>query len=106
MSEAEPYRVIIRPTAFNDLKGISVYIEGHSPQNAPFVIANILRAAESLAFMPNRTRRVGKSRGRGTAVHVLLESPYLIYYSVELTSRAVIIFAIRHGSRRQPRRFS
>jgi plasmid stabilization system protein ParE len=105
MSAATEYRVIIRPSALNDLKDISSYIELHSPQNAPAVIAAILKAAESLAFMPNRTKRVGKSRSRGTPVHVLLEHPYLIYYAMEARTHSVIVFTVRHGARRQPRRF-
>jgi plasmid stabilization system protein ParE len=105
MSEAERYHVIIRPSALNDLKSTSTYIEGHSPQNAAVVIGDILGAIESLDFMPNRTKRVGKSRSRGTPVHAFLEYPCLIYYAIETSSRSVSIFAIRHGSRRQPRRF-
>jgi plasmid stabilization system protein ParE len=106
MTKSELYRIIIRPSAASDLEDISAYIKQHSPQNAPVMIAEIVKAIDSLAFMPNRAKRVGKTRSRGTPVHTLVENPYIIYYSVELEPRVVIVFAIRHGSRRQPRRFS
>ena len=99
------YRVILTNEALSDLEGIADYIRQHSPQNAATVAEKILDAIDSLATMPKRFKRVGKSRKRGTPVHAMVVRPFIVYYRVAEPPGAVFILNVRHGARRQPRRF-
>ncbi|NLE61080.1 MAG: type II toxin-antitoxin system RelE/ParE family toxin, partial [Planctomycetes bacterium] len=88
-----------------DLEAIARYINEQSPQNAAGVAETILEAIDSLAFMPARFRRVGRSRERGSPVHAMVVRPFVVYFRIEDKPAVVSVFTIRHGKRRQPRRF-
>jgi len=101
----DTHRIILTNGALSDLDGIASYIRKDSPQNAANVATAILNSIDSLAYLPTRYERVGKSRKRGTPVHSLVVRPFVIYYRVEHSPPAVYILHIRDGRRRQPRRF-
>lgn len=102
---AETYRIVLTDEALSDLHEIARYIRQYSPQNAVAVADAILAAIDSLSFMPARFRRAGRSRKRGSDVHAMLVRPFIVYYRVELSPAAVFVLTVRHGARRQPRRF-
>ncbi len=101
----DTHRVILTAEAFLDLESIAAYIRQHSPQNAATVAETIMEAIDSLALMPARFRRVGKSRKRGSPIHAMVVRPFIVYFRVDDPPGAVYILSIRHGKRRQPRRF-
>lgn len=102
---ADIYRIILTAAALSDLEAIATFIRQHSEQNAANVAQTILDAIDSLASMPSRFKQVGRSRRRGTPVHAMVVRPFILYYRVERSQSAVYDLTIRHGSRRQPRRF-
>jgi plasmid stabilization system protein ParE len=102
---SDTHRVILTAEALSDLEGIALYIRQHSPQNAATVAERILDAIDSLAFMPRRFRRVGRSNKRGSPVHAMVVRPFIIYFRVEDSPPTVHILKVRHGRRQQPRRF-
>ena len=106
MSGADTYRVILTGDALTDLERICDCVREDSPQNAATIAESILTATDSLAFMPGRYKRVGTSLSRRTPIHTTTDWPFIIYYRVEKIQMAVYILTIRHGRRRQPRRFS
>jgi plasmid stabilization system protein ParE len=102
---AETYRVRITAKALTNLEDIFHHIQQHSPQNAATMIERLLDAVDSLATMPNRFRVAGRSRKRGNPVHACVVRPYIIYYRIDEPIQTAFILEIRHGARRQPRRF-
>jgi plasmid stabilization system protein ParE len=103
---ADTHRIIITADALRDLEDIAQYIRHHSRQNAAAVAEAILDAIDSLAFMPRRYRRVGRSRKRGNVVRAMVVRPFIVYYRPEDDPAAVFILHVRHGKRRQPRRLA
>jgi plasmid stabilization system protein ParE len=101
----DSHRVIVTAEAFSNLTSIAQYIRQHSPQNAAAVAEALLNAIDSLASMPDRFKRVGTSRKRGTPVHGMVVRPFIVYHRVEADPPTVYVLNVRHGSRRQPRRF-
>ena len=101
----DTHRVILTADALSDLEDIARYIRQDSPQNAAGMAGTILNGIDSLGFMPTRYRRIGKSRKRGSPIHAMLVRPFIVYYRVEEKPAAVYVLNVRHGKRRQPRRF-
>lgn len=102
---AETHQVMLTADAFSDLEGIGGYIHQHSPRNAAAVAKTILDAIDPLALMPARFRRIGQSRRRGSPVHAMVVRPFIVYFRVEDGLAVVYVLTVRHGKRRQPRRF-
>jgi toxin ParE1/3/4 len=99
------YRVNITSEALGDLRGIFDYIQRDSAENAAKTIERILDEIDSLKAMASRYKLVGRSRKRKTPVHSMVVRPYIVYYRVDEQTREVSIMSIRHGNRKQPRRF-
>lgn len=99
------YHVNITNRAYRDIEAIFEYIQQESPQNAAKVIERILDAIDDLNFMPTRFRVAGKSRKRGNPIHARVMRPFIIYYRIDTSAQRVFIVEVRHGARRQPRRF-
>ncbi len=98
----------ISKTALAELEGIFQYIERGSPQNAVEVIARLLDAIDALIELPPiRHKVVGRSRKHGSTVHALSVPPFIIYYRVDVREGQPepTVLTVRHGRRRQPRRF-
>jgi plasmid stabilization system protein ParE len=102
---ADTHRVIIMPRALADLEEITAYIGKTSAEGAARMATRIVDAIDSLAFMPNRFKRVVKSRKRGSHIQSFVVRPYVIYYRVNEQPPAAFILRIVHGARRRPRRF-
>src|SRR4051812_22554083 len=96
------FQVNITARALADLTVICDFVAEQSPANAVLVAERILSAIDSLEFMPTRFRIAGRSRKRGSPIHVSVVRPFLIYYRVEAASKTVFIVSLRHGARRQP----
>ena len=99
------YRVNITSEALADIQSIFDYIETNSPQNASTMIERILDAVDELDSMPTRFKVVGHT-DNGSPVHGMVVRPFIVYYRVEESPKAVFIVAIQHGARQQPRHFS
>jgi toxin ParE1/3/4 len=102
---ADDYRVNITDRALADLQDIADYIREDSAQNAASMIEQILDAIDDLNFLPGRFRVAGRSRKHGSIVHARVVRPYIVYYRLDDGTRAVFILEVRHGARRQPKRF-
>jgi len=99
------YRVIVSPRAFDDLDRIIDYIKADSPSNAAKVVDRLWESMQRLRDMPHRYRVVqGLSRPR-RAVRKMPVPPFLVYYRIDDTMQVVRVLTVRHGRRRQPRRF-
>ena|ERR1041385_6823497 len=99
------YRIIVLLEASNDLTAIFDYIEQHSPQNAVTVARRLVDAIDSLDRFPHRCKIHVSNSDPQRVVHSMPVGPFIIYYRVLEARGAVEIMTIRHGARRQPRRF-
>lgn len=102
---AGTYRVVIMPRASKDLATICAYIEQDSPQNAASVAQELLDAIDSLGLLPHRYKVHRSNRDPSRVVRSMPVPPFVIYYQVLEQQQAVEVITVRHGSRRQPRRF-
>ena len=102
---AAAFRTFITDEALADLESIFNYISTHSPQNARNVVGRLLDAVDSLDRMPSRHKIVGRSRQNNSPVHSMVVRPYIVYYRVDVQRSWVFVLTIRHGARKQPRRF-
>ena len=99
------YRIIITPRAASDLVEIHRYIEHDSPQNAADVAAVIIESIDGLESLPHRYAVYQGARQPSEAVRRMPVPPFLVYYRVDDGRRVVHVVSVRHGKRRQPRRF-
>jgi toxin ParE1/3/4 len=100
------YRILMSPRAASDLASIHQHIEKDSPQNAASVVADLVQALDSLEALPHRYPVYQGRRQTSQQVRRMPVPPYLIYYRVNDRTLAVGVITIRHGKRRQPRRFA
>ncbi len=101
----ETYRIIILPEAAANIESIHEYIKEDSPQNAVTVSRRLLEAIASLDQFPHRYKVHTSSKNPDRVVHSMPVPPFIVYYRVIERNRAVEVMIIRHGARRQPRRF-
>jgi addiction module RelE/StbE family toxin len=85
--------VIWSARAINDLETVRAYIGTAAPLDAQRLVVRLVNAAESLADMPERGRRVGQGVRELAVIY-----PYLIRYRV--IDGGVEIVRVRHGARR------
>lgn len=102
---ADSYRIKITSEALSDLQGIFTAIHKDSPQGAAGMVEKILNQLDSLDTMPSRFKVVGRSRSTNLPVHAVVVRPYIVYYRVDEARDWVFVMSVRHGARRQPRRF-
>jgi plasmid stabilization system protein ParE len=100
-----PLRIRFSVDAAASLQEIFNHIRQQSPQNAGDVIERLIGTIDDLAFMPTRFKVVGRSRSTRHEVHACVEYPFIIYYRVDQSKATVFVIDVRHGARRQPRRF-
>lgn len=101
----EQYQVITTPRAHLDLDDIYNYIAKDSPQNAKKFVTALVEAVHSLQTMPKRYRVYQRGRRGKTTLRRMPIGMYLVYYWVDDGKRTVEVLTIRHGMRRQPRKF-
>jgi len=99
------YRVILLPRAFDDLDAIVDYIEKDSPQNAASVLDQLWQAAQSLSTLPHRYKIHRSNRKPERVIHSMPVQSFIIYYQIIEHPPTVRVLTIRHGARRQPKRF-
>jgi toxin ParE1/3/4 len=100
------YRVIIQPRASADIVGIATYIEQASPQNASSITQKLLDAIDSLNRLPHRYKVYQSHRVPGFVVRSMPVWPFIVYYQIAESRQAVVVLAVIHGARRQPRSFN
>lgn len=99
------FRVVLTERASDDLDRIYRRIAADSPINADRCLGKLLDRVFALDYSPGSSRVAGRSRSTGVPVHAFVEWPYVIYYQVHESRRDVVVLTVRHGARRQPRRF-
>jgi toxin ParE1/3/4 len=97
------HRILIQPRAMADLAEIHSYISNDSTENAKRFIARLITSVDSLAEFPLRYPVYQGHHQPSEAVRRMPVKNYLVYYRVK--NNTVDIITIRHGARRQPRRF-
>jgi plasmid stabilization system protein ParE len=97
------YKIRFTYKAWDEFDRILEYIDQQSPQNAKSVRHELLTEIGGLQLMPDRFRKVGKSRSTKSPVHALTVRPFIVYYRIE--GNFVYVVSIKHGAQRQPRRF-
>jgi toxin ParE1/3/4 len=103
---SDRFDVRITREASSDLEEISDYISAESPQNAVAMVTEIVTAIFSLATLPHRFKVHQPSKKADRVVRAMLVYPYIVYYRIADTSKSVQILTVRHGARRQPKRFN
>jgi toxin ParE1/3/4 len=101
----ERYRIIFSKSAAAHLESISDSISIESPENAPRVIAEILRAIDLLEVFPLRTKLEGQNPKLKHPVRSLPVGSYMVFFRVLEEHHVVRITRIQHGARRRPTRF-
>ena len=99
------YRIIISCRAVRDLEKIHDYIAHDSPANADGMIKRVLDSVELFEQFPHRTVVEQQSSKIRHPVRSLPVPPYVVYFRVIERQKVVRILHVRHGARRQPRRF-
>jgi toxin ParE1/3/4 len=87
--------VIYSEAALADLEQITAFIAADNPEVAERFANRLVDLAESLRSLPERGRPVKKWPG----VHVIVLSPYLIFYHFEKAENKVEILRFWHGAR-------
>ncbi|MGA7274843.1 MAG: type II toxin-antitoxin system RelE/ParE family toxin [Candidatus Udaeobacter sp.] len=87
--------VIYSEVALADLQQITAFIARDNAEVAQRFANRLVDMAESLRSLPERGRPVKKCPG----VHVIVLSPYLIFYRFERSANAVEILRFWHGAR-------
>jgi plasmid stabilization system protein ParE len=93
------------PRAFADLNGILTYIAYQSSQNARTVIDRLQASMQSLEILPTRYEVHERRADPTKTVRSMAMPPFIIYYRVDERQSTVRILTVRHGHRRQPKRF-
>jgi plasmid stabilization system protein ParE len=99
------YRLILAPEATRNLQSIYDFIRKDSPQGAVNVVSRILRAISKLDRFPHRNLVEHHNKKIKHPVRSLPVRPYIVYFRVIESQRAVRVLTVRHGTRRRPRRF-
>jgi plasmid stabilization system protein ParE len=101
----DTYRVDLTPSSYADLLAVFEYIELQSPDNAAALVERVLAAVRELDILPTRHPVAGRSRRTGADVYKLVVDPLLVYYVVDHRRKLMTVRTVRHGARRQPKRF-
>jgi plasmid stabilization system protein ParE len=99
------YRIIVMPEASSDLIQLFEFIELDSPESAAVVIQKLFEAIDSLEQLPHRCKIHRSTKNPKHMVHSMNVSPFIIYYRILRDDRLLEVLTIRHGARKQPRRF-
>ncbi len=86
-------------TAASELEEIFVYILHNSPSSAKTVARRIVDRAETLGQFPFNGTDIKRSGIRKLSV---VNYPYVVIYSIDLTADEVQILNVRHTARKKP----
>jgi toxin ParE1/3/4 len=98
----EPFRIILMPEAYNDLKSLHKHIERDAPDAAAGMVERILESIELLKVFPHRHAVTPAKAPLGKQVRSLPVPPYVVFFRVLDQDRTVIILTVRHGAHRPP----
>ena len=98
-------RLIITPRACADLEEIHGSISMDSPEKADAMVQRILDAIKPLEQFPSRMVAQVQHPGLREPVRRLPVNPYIVYFRWVERNKAVEMLHVRHGARRQPKRF-
>ncbi len=101
---ATRYRIHISKRAGADLQRIFDGIATNSRQNASNVLRRIMASIDGLKDVPHRTIVSGQ-QSQARPVRSLPEQSWMIFFEVHHDHHEVRILRIRHGSRRQLKRY-
>jgi len=99
------YRVRILPSVYDELLEILTYIATDSGSAARKLVDQILLAIRALSDGKVRHSCVRPARKSKLSVHRMIVQGYLVYYRVDEAHSSIVVLTVRHGARRQPRRF-
>ena len=105
MSAQYPYRIILSKRVSNEFERIFNYVVGDSSRGASGLILSILDGIDALVIFPHRTKVPGQMPSAPQPVRSLPVGSYIVYFKVIEADRVVLIMDVRHGARRQPKRF-
>jgi plasmid stabilization system protein ParE len=99
------YQVIVSPKARKQIHEITDFVRAESEQGAAMLTEKFEEAIDSLDILPRRRPVREPRRNSAKTTYGVVVYSYLIYYRVDDAKKIVRITDIRHGARRQPRRF-
>lgn len=99
------YRVIILSPAFAELDEIFEFAKDRSPQSAIAITDKLYEAIHSLEIFPHRFKVHQHRTDEALTVRSMPVDNYIVYYRTDEKLHVVRVLSIRHGHRRQPRRF-
>jgi plasmid stabilization system protein ParE len=103
--EPSPYHIITSPQAEADLRSITSYLTREEPDRVDLVLGRIRQGIARIAVYPLGQRVIERRRDPELSVKRFVVWPYIIYFRVSERRHAVEVVMIRHGMRRQPKRF-
>jgi plasmid stabilization system protein ParE len=98
------YRIQYSKRSIQDIKSIHKHIGKSSPAGAISMAQQIVDGIDTLAALPHRTVVAGR-KSSGLPVHSLPVPPYMVYFRVRDDIQLVRILRVRHGARRELKRF-
>src|SRR5579863_8462370 len=101
----ERFHVIISMRTAREMTEICSWIERTSPQNASLVAQRLLAVIDSLDLFPHRYKGHEHRQDPAKTVRSMPVPPFIVYYRVDDVRRTVRVLSVRHGARRQPKRF-
>jgi plasmid stabilization system protein ParE len=99
------FRIIMKKRAAADLEGIFNQIALDSVNKAVGFIHRILMSIENLSDFPHRNVVAGQPSDAKYPVRSLSVQSYLIFFRVVDDQQVVRILRVRHGARKQLKRF-
>lgn len=99
------YQPILADKASREIDEICKFIAANSAQGAETVAREFAKVIESLGFLPYRNRVYERRKDPKLAVRTATAFQYILYYRINEQALTVEIFTVRHGARRQPKRF-
>ncbi len=89
----------------SEVLAICDHIAKSSPQGSATVLGRLMDAAASFDELPSRCEIHESRKGPALVVRSMAVPPYIIYYRVDDAKWTVKVMSVRHGARRQPKRF-
>lgn len=102
---SERYEVTVTSRAYDELESICQFIAERSPGASASVAKRLIQAIDALSLLPHRHRVHIHRRDARKTVHAMPVRPFIVYYRVREEESVVEVLCVRHGRRRQPKRF-
>jgi plasmid stabilization system protein ParE len=99
------FRIVYKEEAISDLQAIRSFIDQSFSGDSDTVINALVSRIRSLEYLAMSFRVRHPRKTPGLSIYAVVELSYVIYYRVDEREGIVRIQTVRHGARRQPRRF-